>query len=73
MNDTFVVHATTGNSSANIGTQSAAEALQKSRDMIGPDSSITITDRDGNLYTVEELEAIVVSGDFAKPHSSNDR
>jgi hypothetical protein len=70
MNETFVIHATTNNSSANVGTQSAGEALKKARDMMGPDSSVTITDRDGNHYTVDELDDIVMSGDFAKPNSS---
>ena len=39
--------------------------------MQGPDSTVKITDRNGNQHTVNELEANVLSGNYARPASSN--
>ena len=69
--ETYVVHATTHNSAMSVATQDATDALKRAREMEGPDSAVTITDRSGNCYTVAELEAIVLSGDHAKPASSD--
>ncbi len=70
MSETYVVHAKTRNSSISVATEDPIEALRKAREMEGPDSDITISDRGGNLYTVAELDAIVASGAFAKPSSA---
>jgi hypothetical protein len=70
VNETYVVNAKTKNSAMSIGTQDPLDALTRAREMMGPDSEVTITDRNGNVYTVAELEANVRSGAFAKPDSA---
>ena len=60
VNETYVVNAKTKNSAMSIGTQDPMDALKRARDMEGPDSEVTISDRSGNVYTVAELEAIVL-------------
>ena len=69
--ETYVVHAKTANSSMSIATDDPFEALKHAREMQGPDSTVTITDRNGNQHTVNELEANVLSGNYARPASSN--
>ena len=68
--ETYVVHAKTDGSTMSIATEDPAEALQHARDMQGRKFVVTITDRGGNVYTVEELEANVLSGDYAKPDTA---
>ena len=70
MTETYVIHAKTPNSMMSVATQSPFDALERAREMEGPNSYVTITDRDGNLHTVAELEANVLSGNYASPDSS---
>ncbi len=69
--ETYVVIAKTKGSSMSVGTQDPADALKRAREMMGPDSDVTIVDRSGNRYTVAELEANVISGSYSKPAASN--
>ncbi len=68
--ETYVIIAKTKSSSMSVGTQDPADALKRAREMEGPDSTVTIVDRDGNHHTVAELEANVLSGKYAKPASA---
>lgn len=68
--ETYVVHAKTDGSTMSIATESPEAALKHAREMQSPKCVITITDRGGNVYTVEEMEANVLSGVYAKPASS---
>ena len=67
---TYVVHAKTAGSQMSIATEDPIEALSSALEMQRKGSTVTITDRDGNLHTVAELEQSVLSGDHTKPVSS---
>lgn len=56
-----------------VGTQDPLDALERAREMQGPGSTVTITDRHGNKHTIEELEAGIRSGRYAKPACSTPR
>lgn len=70
MTETYVIHAKTPNSGMSVSTDDPFDALKRAREMEGPDSEVTITDRDGNKHTVAELEANVLSGKYARPASA---
>lgn len=67
---TYVVHAKTAGSMMSIATEDAADALRRALEMQRKGSTVTITDRDGNLYTTFELEQSALSGAHTKPASS---
>ncbi len=68
--ETFVVHARTNTSCVSVGTEDAVDALGRASAMGGPEPVISITDRGGSADTAEELSALVLSDDYAKPGSS---
>jgi hypothetical protein len=55
----YVVHAKTAQSAVSVGTPDAASALQHAREMLGPDSDIFITDQNGTVFSIDELEALI--------------
>ena len=67
---TYVVIARTAGSAMSVGTQDPANALKRAPEMQSNGSTVTIVDRDGNLHTVAELEASVLSGKYARPASA---
>ena len=70
---TYVVHAKTAGSQMSIATEDPTDALRSALEMQRKGSMVTITDRDGNLHTVAELEQSVLSGDHTRPASSNSK
>lgn len=70
MTETYVIHVKTLNSGMSIATEDPIDALKRALEMEGPNTAVTITDRDGNEHTVAELEANILSGEYAKPDSS---
>ena len=68
--ETYVIHAKTDGSTMSIATESPETALKHAREMKGPKCVVTISDRNGNVHTIEEMEANVLSGVYAKSATS---
>ena len=69
--ETYVVHAKTEGSTMSIATESPEAALKHAREMESPKCVVTITDRGGNVHTVAEMDANVLSGVYARPATSD--